>query len=58
MDNFITTLVRWGFAFLIGSVLGLMAEQIIISNTIKKDCEILGAFRINNSAYTCKFMRS
>jgi len=54
MDNFITTLVRWGCAFLIGSILGFIVEQTIMHSTIHKDCELLGAFRIGNTAYHCK----
>lgn len=57
MEHFKTTLVRWGYAFLMGSILGLIVEQTIMHNAIQKDCEILGAFRIGNIAYSCKVIR-
>jgi len=57
MNNFATTLIRWGYAFLIGSMLGLIAERFIVHNAIHKDCEIIGAFRIGDTAYHCKMTK-
>lgn len=44
----------WGVAFMAGATLGLLVEQAIMFNSIKKDCEILGAFRIGETPYHCK----
>lgn len=44
----------WGIAFVVGATLGMMVEQYIIIQSIKKDCEVLLSFRINDNPYTCK----
>lgn len=44
----------WGIAFMVGATLGLFVEQAIVLNSIKKDCEILGAFRIAETPYHCR----
>ena len=54
-DTFVDTLKRWGIAFIIGATIGLMVGQNRVFDAISKDCEILGMFRVGNSAYTCKF---
>jgi len=43
--------------FLIGSVIGMFAEQQIILNAIKKDCEILSSFRIGDTAFICTYQK-
>lgn len=45
---------RWGIAFILGATFGLIVEQTIFMAMIKKDCEILGAFRIGDTPYYCK----
>lgn len=45
---------RWGVAFIVGATLGLVVEQYIFMSAIKKDCEILGAFRVGETPYHCK----
>ena len=44
----------WGIAFLIGATVGMFAQQQIFIQSLKKDCEILGLFRIGETAYHCK----
>lgn len=44
----------WGIAFLIGTTVGMFAQQQIFIQSLKKDCEILGLFRIGETAYHCK----
>jgi len=44
----------WAVAFIVGATLGMIVEQEIVLNIIKKDCEILGIFRIANTPYHCK----
>lgn len=44
----------WGTAFVIGATLGMFVEQYIFIQSIKKDCEVLLSFRINDIPYTCK----
>jgi hypothetical protein len=44
----------WGVAFLIGTTVGMFAQQQIFIQSLKKDCEILGLFRIGETAYHCK----
>lgn len=41
-------------AFVIGATVGMFVEQQIVLHTIKKDCEILGLFRIAETPYYCK----
>lgn len=48
---------RWGVAFIIGATLGLIVEQYIVLSYIKKDCEILGMFRIGDIAFDCRASR-
>lgn len=45
---------RWGIAFIIGATIGLIVEQAIFMSMIKKDCEILGAFRVGDTPYQCR----
>ncbi len=54
-DGLTDTFKRWGIAFIIGATLGLILGQNRVFDSIAKDCEILGMFRVGNSAYTCKF---
>jgi len=44
----------WGIAFLIGATLGMLFQQLMHIQSLKKDCEILGLFRIVDTAYHCK----
>jgi hypothetical protein len=44
----------WGIAFLIGTTVGMFTQQQIFIQSLKKDCEILGLFRIGETAYHCK----
>jgi hypothetical protein len=44
----------WGVAFLIGATIGMLLQQQIHIETLKKDCEILGLFRIGDTPYYCK----
>ena len=44
----------WAIAFVIGATLGMVVEQQIIIQSIKKDCEVLLAFRISDLPYSCK----
>lgn len=48
------TWTRWGIAFIIGATLGMIVEQTIIMNSIKKDCEILNAFRLGETPWMCR----
>ena len=44
----------WGIAFLIGATIGMVVQQQIFIQSLKKDCEILGLFRIGDVPYHCK----
>ena len=44
----------YGVAFLIGSTLGMLVQQQLYIQSLKKDCEILGLFRIGDVPYHCK----
>ena len=44
----------WGVAFLIGTTAGMAVQQQIFIQSLKKDCEILGLFRIGDVPYHCK----
>jgi hypothetical protein len=44
----------WGIAFLIGTTVGMFAQQHIFIHSLQKDCEILGLFRIGDTPYHCK----
>jgi len=44
----------WGIAFLIGTTVGMFAQQHIFIHALQKDCEILGLFRIGDTPYHCK----
>lgn len=44
----------WAIAFIVGATIGMFVEQQIVLLTIKKDCEILGIFRIAETPYHCK----
>jgi len=44
----------YGVAFLIGSTLGMLVHQQMFIQSLKKDCEILGLFRIGDVPYYCK----
>lgn len=48
------TIKTWGVAFLIGATIGMIAGQQILLTSIKKDCEVLLKFRINDIPYNCK----
>jgi hypothetical protein len=54
MTDIKNQLKPWGIAFIVGATVGMIAEQQIVLNTIKKDCEILGIFRIAETPYHCK----
>lgn len=54
MTDIKSNIKPWAIAFLIGATVGMVAEQQIVLNTIKKDCEILGIFRISETPYHCK----
>lgn len=49
-----TTWKQWGIAFLIGTLLGMIVEQQIFMQSIKKDCEILGMFRFGDTSFNCR----
>jgi hypothetical protein len=41
-------------AFVVGAFVGMILEQVVMINSIKKDCEILGLFRFGDAPYYCK----
>lgn len=44
----------WAVAFIVGATVGMIVQQAILINSMKKDCEILGLFRIGETPYFCK----
>jgi hypothetical protein len=54
MTDIKSNIKPWAIAFLIGATIGMLVEQEIVLKTIKKDCEILGIFRIAETPYHCK----
>lgn len=54
-DHFAETIKRWGIAFLIGATVGLIYGQNRTFAQIEKDCLVLNSFRINETAFNCKF---
>ena len=53
-EESINTWKSWGIAFLIGATVGMLAGQQILLTSIKKDCEVLLKFRINDIPYNCR----
>lgn len=45
---------RWGIAFILGGVLGAFIGEVRYANYVKKDCEVIGAFRQGEVAYQCR----
>ena len=45
---------QWAIAFLIGTLLGMLVEQQIFMQSIRKDCEILGMFRFGDTSFNCR----
>lgn len=48
------TLIKWGIAFLLGTLLGMIVERQVFINSIMKDCEILGMFRFGETSFNCR----
>lgn len=44
----------WVIAWVIGFTFGGLAGQQILITSIKKDCEVLTKFRINDIPYNCR----
>jgi hypothetical protein len=48
------TLIKWGIAFLLGTLLGMIVERQVFIQSIVKDCEILGMFRFGETSFNCR----
>lgn len=44
----------YGVVFLIGTFIGMVCQQQIFIQSIKKDCEILGMFRFGDTSFNCR----
>lgn len=55
LQDYSDVMKRWGIAFVIGATVGLVIGQNRVFDMIEKDCQVLSMFRINETAYACKF---
>lgn len=53
MSNIIDTFKRWGIAFILGGVLGMIFQSTLFYYQIEVDCKYMQSFRHQTSVYDC-----